>query len=80
MVEVLLSGCTDMEYSNDALIDGAYHGAMSYYAQKIIQEMNYQVTYQQLQSQLLFLLDDGGYPQHPQIEGKKSNKKRLIFT
>ena len=80
MLEVLLSGCTDKEYSNDALIDGAYHGAMSYYAQKIIREMNYQVTYQQLQSQLLFLLDDGGYPQHPQIEGKKSNKKRLIFT
>ncbi|MBP8107835.1 MAG: caspase family protein [Caldilineaceae bacterium] len=80
MGEVLLSGSTDKEYSNDALIDGAYHGAMSYYAQQIIREMNYQVTYQQLQSQLLFLLDDAGYPQHPQIEGKTANKKRPIFT
>jgi hypothetical protein len=30
MREVLLSGCTDKEYSYDALIGGIYHGAMTY--------------------------------------------------
>lgn len=80
MKEILLSGCTDKEYSYDALIDGVYHGAMTYYALKAIAEAKYQITFQQLQSRLLFLLDDGAYPQHPQVEGKSINKKRQIFT
>ncbi|MCL4297978.1 MAG: caspase family protein [Anaerolineae bacterium] len=80
MKEVLLSGCTDKEYSYDALIGGVYHGAMTYYALKVIREVNYKITYQQLHTRLLYLLDDAGYPQHPQLEGRKTNKKRLIFS
>jgi hypothetical protein len=80
MKDVLLSGCTDEEYSYDARIGGVYHGAMTYYALKAIQEANYQITYQQLRTRVLHLLDDGGYPQHPQLEGKKANKKKQIFT
>jgi hypothetical protein len=80
MKEILLSGCTDKEYSYDALIRGVYHGAMTYHALKAIRDANYQITYQQLQSQLLFMLDDAGYPQHPQLEGRKVNKKRRIFS
>jgi metacaspase-1 len=80
MKEVLLSGCTDKEYSYDALIDGVYHGAMTCYALKAIQEANYQITFQQLRTRVLNLLDSGGYPQNPQLEGRKANKKRQIFT
>ncbi len=80
MKEVLLSGCTDKEYSYDALISGTYHGAMTYYALQAIKEMNYKITFQQLHSRVLNLLDDGGYPQHPQLEGKNTNKKRQIFS
>jgi hypothetical protein len=80
MKEVLLSGCTDKEYSYDALIDGVYHGAMTYYALKAIGEANYKITYQQLYTRILYLLDDAGYPQHPQLEGRKANKKRQIFS
>lgn len=80
MKDLLLSGCTDKEYSYDALIDGAYHGAMSYFALKAIQEANYQITFQQLHTRLLSFLDDAGYPQHPQLEGRKSNKKKQIFS
>lgn len=80
MRDLLLSGCTDKEYSYDALIDGAYHGAMSYFALKAIQEANYQITFQQLHTCLLSLLDDAGYPQHPQLEGRTSNKKKQIFS
>ena len=80
MKDVLLSGCTDKEYSYDARIDGLYHGAMTYYALKAIQEANYQITFQQLHTRVLYLLDEGGYPQHPQLEGTKTNKKRLLFT
>lgn len=80
MKEILLSGCSDKEYSYDALIGGVYHGAMTYFALKAIQEASYKITYQQLHSRLNYLLDDAGYPQHPQLEGRTANKKRLIFT
>jgi metacaspase-1 len=80
MKEILVSGCTDKEYSYDARIDGVYHGAMTYFALKAITEAKYQITYQQLHDRLQFGLDDAGYPQHPQLEGRAANKKRLIFT
>jgi hypothetical protein len=80
MKETLLSGCTDKEYSYDALISGVYHGAMTSYALTAIQQANYQITLQQLQSRVLGLLDNGGYPQHPQLEGKNASKKKQIFS
>lgn len=80
MKEVLLSGCTDKEYSYDALINGKYHGAMTYFALQAIQEANYQITFQQLIKRLLFLLDNEGYNQHPQLEGKTANKKKKMFA
>ncbi|HWS88937.1 MAG TPA: caspase family protein [Pyrinomonadaceae bacterium] len=78
MNEVLLTGCTDREYSYDAYFNGVYHGAMTYYALQAIRQSNYKLTYAQLHSRLLNLITD--YPQHPQLEGKKDNKRRQIFT
>ncbi len=80
MKEILLSGCTDKEYSYDALIHGTYHGAMTYHAIKAIQEANYRLTYSQLATRLAYLIDEAGYNQHPQLEGARANKQRLIFT
>ncbi len=80
MKEVLLSGCSDKEYSYDALIEGSYHGAMTYFALKTIQASNYRITFQQLHSQLIFQIDDAGYPQHPQLEGSSANKRRQVFS
>ena len=80
MNHLLLSGCTDKEYSYDARIGSTYHGAMTYCAIQAIQAANYKLTYAQLADRLQTLLDDAGYPQHPQLEGKKQNKKRQLFT
>ena len=80
MKEVLLSGCTDREYSYDAQIGGVYDGAMTYFALQAIREANYAITWQQLVSRVGFLTDDAGYPQHPQLEGQKNNRKRQIFS
>ena len=80
MKDILLSGCTDKEYSYDAMIGGKYHGAMTYFAIKTIREANYEITYAQLHSLLQYQLDEAGYPQHPQLEGRIENKKRQIFT
>jgi hypothetical protein len=80
MKEILLSGCSDKEYSYDALIGGGYHGAMTYFAQQAIREAQYTLTWQQMYTRLAYLIDDAGYPQHPQLEGQESNKKRPIFS
>lgn len=77
MKEVLLTGCTDREYSYDAYFDGVYHGAMTYYAQRAIREANYDLTYAQLHQRLQHLILD--YPQHPQLEGAHNNKRQKIF-
>jgi hypothetical protein len=78
MKEVLLTGCSAKEYSYDAYIEGAYHGAMTYYAIEAIRRANYRLTYSQLHQRLVNLITD--YPQHPQLEGRSVNKKRQIFV
>ncbi|HEX8476618.1 MAG TPA: caspase family protein [Pyrinomonadaceae bacterium] len=78
MKEILLSGCTDKEYSYDAFINGVYHGAMTYYALRTIEMAKYKLTYTQLHEGINSLIAD--YPQHPQLEGTKENKKRQIFA
>jgi hypothetical protein len=78
MNEILLTGCTDREYSYDALISGTYHGAMTYYALRAIESANHRLTYSQLHTRLGVLIED--YPQHPQLEGKNENKKRYVFS
>jgi hypothetical protein len=80
MKDVLVSGCTASEYSYDALIGGTYHGAMTYHALQIIRAMNYRITYKQLEAQLEHAVEAAGYPQHPQVEGKRRNQRRQIFT
>lgn len=80
MKEILLSGCTDSEYSYDALLDGTYHGAMTFFALQTIRAANYRLTYEQLARRVNGRLRRGGYNQHPQLEGADQNKARPIFT
>lgn len=80
MREVLLSGCRDNQTSFDANIGGTYHGAMSFFAQQLIGNANYDLTYRQLWDQLVVRIDREGYPQEPQMEGKPSNLDRRLFT
>lgn len=80
MKEVLLSGCKSTEYSYDAQIGGAYHGAMTYYAIEAIREADYKITYADLARVLNDKLAAEGYRQTPQLEGKTKNKQRQIFV
>lgn len=80
MNEILLSGCKSSQTSADAEIDGGFHGAMSYYAIKAIEDAGYNLTYADLHANLLPMLEDENYDQIPQLEGKDENKSRQIFT
>ncbi len=80
MKEILISGCTDREYSYDARFGGVYHGAMTYFALQKIRESNYKITYAKLIKHVNHMLDQAGYPQHPQLEGNPLIKEQQIFT
>jgi hypothetical protein len=80
MNHLLLSGCTDHEYSYDAQIGGTYHGAMTYHAIKAITSARFKLTYAGLAKRLQPMLDKAGYYQHPQLEGKSATKQRQLFT
>jgi metacaspase-1 len=76
MRDVLLTGCSDQEFSYDANIDGTYHGAMSYCAIRAIEQAEGNLTYAALHKKILAAMR---YPQHPQLEGAKDNLETMIF-
>lgn len=80
MKELLLAGCKDIEYSYDARIRGVYHGAMSCFALQAIRDANYKITYAELVKRVRKLLDEVGFPQHPQLEGRDERKNQQIFV
>jgi len=77
MIEILISGCSDTEYSYDAFINGKWNGAMTSYATSIIKP---EQTYNEFYSQLREKLPSTEYPQTPQLEGSEANKAKLVFT
>jgi metacaspase-1 len=78
MKEILLSGCTDKEYSYDAYFNDVPHGALTYYTLEAMRRARYKLSYADLHTRLVRLIKD--YPQHPQLEGTSSNKRRQIFA
>ena len=78
MPEILISGCSDSEYSYDAEFNGRPNGAMTAYAIQVIKQ-NPNVTYREFYSGLRALLPSNDYPQTPQLEGSDLNKDRKLF-
>jgi hypothetical protein len=80
MKELLVSGCRDNQYSFDARFGGRYNGAMTHFALDIIRAANYDITYEQLWNKLVVRLQEEGYDQEPQVEGRTTAKRRKLFT
>jgi len=78
MPEILITGCTDSEYSYDAEFDGRPNGAMTASAIRVIMQ-NPDITYRQFHAGLRNLLPSNDYPQTPQLEGSNTNKDRKLF-
>jgi metacaspase-1 len=78
MPEILISGCSDSEYSYDAEFNGRPNGAMSALAIQVIKQ-NPNVTYREFYAGLRNLLPSKDYPQTPQLEGSDANKDRKLF-
>jgi hypothetical protein len=78
MSEILLTGCNAEEYSYDAYIGGKFNGAMSAKAIDLIRN-DPKATYKEFHRNLRLLLPTTQYPQSPQLEGSKENKKCRLF-
>jgi len=79
MNHILIAGCLPTEYSYDARIGGKYQGAMSYTALTILKNQP-EITYDEFYTQLRKKLPNQSWPQTPQLEGKKTETKTLMFT
>lgn len=77
MVEILISGCSDREYSYDAYINGRYNGAFTANALKVMKTGQ---TYQEFYSELRKILPSGEFPQTPQLEGSIKMKENVMFA
>ncbi len=78
MPELLISGCSDKEYSYDAEIDGRFNGAMTAMALRVIRQ-NPAATYTEFYAGLRQLLPSNDYPQTPQLEGSPAHKTTQLF-
>ncbi len=78
MPEILITGCSDSEYSYDAEFDGRPNGAMTALAIRVIKQ-NLNETYREFYAGLRTLLPSSEYPQTPQLEGSEVNKDRYLF-
>ena len=78
--EVLLAGCKASQSSYDAQFGRTSHGAMSYFAQQLIAESGYRITYAKLADKLRDRLETAEFDQEPQLEGVAAWNRRQVFT
>jgi len=78
MNEILITGCSDSEYSYDALLSGRYNGAMTRYAIDTI-KANRSASYTEFHTALRQILPSQAYPQSPQLEGNAGQKTSRLF-
>lgn len=78
MLEVLVTGSNDSEYSYDTFLGGKFHGAMSYYANQVLRQYP-TITYADFHVKLRKILPSAKLPQHPQLEGRQSTRQALMF-
>lgn len=76
MVELLISGCSDNQYSYDAYINGRNSGAFTANAIPLMTEGR---TYNEFYTELRKVLPSGPYPQTPQLEGSNASKNKKLF-
>jgi hypothetical protein len=77
---ILWAGCKDHQTSADALIDGFYNGAFSYYFCKHIRETSGNISRTDLCARVKGSLKFNNFDQVPELECKNSLKVKKIFN
>jgi len=66
---ILIAGCRSDQVSADAYIDGDYHGALTYFLCRALEEQAYAGSYRDLIDRVRRLLRENEFEQVPQLEG-----------
>ena len=77
---VLIAGCRADQSSADALIAGAYHGALTYFLCLALADAAYQLSYARLVRRVRASLRAHGFDQDPQLEGPADLLEALAFS
>ena len=80
MKEILISGCSDKQYSADAYFNGKFSGALTYHMLDILNNATIDLTYNQFYIALRSRLPSDTYEQIPQLEGSEENKNKIMFS
>ena len=72
LTEMLLTGCRADQTSADAFLDGDFYGALSHALIASLRDADGDITYRNLHTQVLERLQDGGFRQTPQLEGREA--------
>lgn len=80
--DLLLSGCQEgpNNYSYDAMIQGRFNGAFSYYALKTLKSLGSNASYDDWHRAVSRYLPSASYPQSPQIVGNEAARLQKIFA
>lgn len=66
---ILIAGCRSDQASADADIGGEYHGALTYFLCRAIEELAFTASYRAVIARTRRLIQSNGYEQVPQLEG-----------
>jgi hypothetical protein len=76
---VLLAGCRAGGTSADTYIDGAYHGAHTFFLCQALAARAFSTSYLAAARAMRLLLRERGFPQVPQVEGDAAIRSSLAF-
>ncbi len=76
---ILWAGCKDNQTSADAMIDGYYNGAFSYYFCKHVRDSQGNISRADLYTRVKNSLKYNKYDQVPQLECRNTLRKGIIF-
>jgi hypothetical protein len=77
---VLIAACADGQVSADAWIEGAYHGALTWYLCEAAAASRYKTSYSRLVLDVRHRIRKAGYEQVPQLEGQPSLLGQVVFS
>ena len=68
---LLVSGCGESQTSADSFINNIYAGAATFYIAKSLKDNNFVLDYKTLVEKTANSLNDAGYFQHPELNGRQ---------
>lgn len=80
MNHALFAGCQDKQYSADAQIGGAPHGAFTYYFCEAIRKVGGNISRNILKNEVKEALDKNGFEQIPQLEAPRALFYGSVFA